>query len=114
MIHALTDHLGQSTLFAIVAGLLTLLLQRNSAAVRHKLWLAASIKFLVPFSLLTTIGNQVQWRKATAEAQPQVPYMIQNISRRFALPGPVRPQEPAPGAPSRVPPVLFGLWLCGF
>jgi beta-lactamase regulating signal transducer with metallopeptidase domain len=114
MIHAVADHLWQSTLFAGVAGLLTLVLQRNSAAVRHRLWLAASIKFLVPFSLLTSIGNQVQWRKATAETPPHVPYVIESISRRVALPGPVRLKEPAPGVPSQVPTVLFGLWLCGF
>ena len=43
---ALGDHLWQSTLLALVAGLLTLLLQRNHARARYWLWLAASLKFL--------------------------------------------------------------------
>src|ERR1700682_2117084 len=54
---ALGNHLWQSTLFAIVTGLLTLLLRKNQARVRYWLWLAASVKFLVPFSLLIGIGK---------------------------------------------------------
>jgi hypothetical protein len=55
---ALGDHLWQSTLLALVAGLLTLLLQRNHARARYWLWLAASLKFLVPFSWLVAIGSR--------------------------------------------------------
>ena len=49
---ALANHLWQSTLFAILAATSTLALRRNQASLRHHLWLAASLKFLVPFSLL--------------------------------------------------------------
>jgi hypothetical protein len=56
---ALANHLWQSTLFAIAVGLLTLLLRKNSARIRYALWLAASVKFLVPFALLTTAGSQI-------------------------------------------------------
>ena len=55
------NHLWQSTLFAGVAGLLTLALRRNWAQTRYWLWLAASVKFLVPFALLMTIGSSVRW-----------------------------------------------------
>lgn len=54
---ALGNHLWQSTLFVIAAWLLTLLWRKNHARTRYWLWLAASIKFLVPFSLLVSIGN---------------------------------------------------------
>ncbi len=57
----LGNHLWQSTLFAIAAGLLTLTLRKNQAAVRYSLWLAASVKFLIPFSLLTVIGSHLAW-----------------------------------------------------
>lgn len=53
---ALIDHLWQSTLFGLGLGSITLLLRSNSAAVRHWLWLLASIKFLVPFSALYLLG----------------------------------------------------------
>lgn len=56
MISALLDHLWQSTLFGVAAGLVALCLRGNSAAVRHGLWLAASLKFLVPFSALYLLG----------------------------------------------------------
>ena len=44
---ALGNHLWQSTVFAAVAALLTLLLRKNHARTRYWLWLAASLKFLV-------------------------------------------------------------------
>jgi len=46
---ALGNHLWQSTLFAATVWILTLALRKNEARVRHRLWLAASLKFLVPF-----------------------------------------------------------------
>ena len=49
---AVANHLWQSTLFAGLAAILTLAFRKNQARVRHSLWLAASLKFLVPFSLL--------------------------------------------------------------
>ena len=53
----LGNHLWQSTLFVIAAGLLTLILRKNQARCRYWLWLAASLKFLVPFSLLSGLGG---------------------------------------------------------
>ena len=42
MTAALINHLWQSTLFALGAGLLTLALRRNGARFRYGLWFAAS------------------------------------------------------------------------
>jgi len=53
---SLFDHLWQSTLVAALVWLLTLMLRRNSATIRYRLWLAASLKFLAPFSLLAMLG----------------------------------------------------------
>ena len=61
IVMALANHLWQSTLFAVLVGCLTLLLRKNSARVRCTLWLAASVKFLVPFALLTALGAQIPW-----------------------------------------------------
>ena len=57
---ALADHLWQSSLFALAAGLLTLALRRNAARIRFWLWFAASLKFLVPFTALVFLGDD--WR----------------------------------------------------
>jgi beta-lactamase regulating signal transducer with metallopeptidase domain len=56
MIRALIDHLWQSTLFGAAIWSITLALRSNSAAVRHGLWMMASLKFLVPFSALYLAG----------------------------------------------------------
>lgn len=112
MISELENHLWQSTLFAGVVGLLTLVLRQNRAAARHALWLAASVKFLIPFSLLIAVGSQVEWREAQV-MQPEVSFVMEQFSQPFALPSRA-PSESAPKAPSRVPAVLFCLWLCGF
>jgi bla regulator protein BlaR1 len=53
---AVIDHLWQSTLFCAAVWSITLALRSNHAALRHALWLAASIKFLVPFSALYQLG----------------------------------------------------------
>ncbi|MGC1904659.1 MAG: TIGR03435 family protein [Candidatus Acidiferrum sp.] len=54
---ALGNHLWQSTIFAAAAAALTLAFRRNRASTRYWLWLAASLKFLVPFSLLVSVGS---------------------------------------------------------
>lgn len=56
MTGTLLDHLWQSTLFCGGVWLLTLGLRANGAALRHWLWLLASLKFLLPFSALYTVG----------------------------------------------------------
>ena len=65
----LANHLWQSTLFTAVAGILTIALRKNRARVRYWLWLTASVKFLVPFSLLVSMGSQFDWRTAPAAAR---------------------------------------------
>lgn len=54
-------HLWESALFAVAVGALTLLVRRNGADVRYRLWLAASLKLFVPFSLLVTMGGHLAW-----------------------------------------------------
>ena len=57
MLAALINHLWQSTLFALAVGILTLALRRNRPGVRYSLWFAASVKFLIPFAVLTAAGG---------------------------------------------------------
>jgi beta-lactamase regulating signal transducer with metallopeptidase domain len=58
MIGELVNHLWQSTLFCAAVWLITLALRHNGAALRHSLWLVASLKFLVPFSALHLLGAE--------------------------------------------------------
>lgn len=68
----LLNHLWQSTIFAGVAALVTLLMRQNSAAVRYRIWFAASLKFLIPFSLFVSIGGQLHWLSPISRQAPQI------------------------------------------
>src|SRR5580658_3416960 len=100
MISALTNHLWQSTLFAIAAGLLTLAFRKNHAKVRYWLWLSASLKFFIPFALLIGIGNRFEWapaaqKLATQVAGPSISFTVEQISEPFAQA--VTPTRPTTG-----------------
>src|SRR5437016_3465893 len=81
----LANHLWQSTLFAALAGLLTLLLRANRAQVRYWLWLVASVKFLIPFSILVAAGGLIG-RHTAAAPTPSVTVfrsVVQQVGEPF-------------------------------
>lgn len=102
------NHLLESTLFAMAAGLATLALRKNRARARHRLWLAASLKFLVPFSLLVALGSQVERRTAPPGPPPRLTITMEDAS---APPIVISPSSPAPH--NRWPELLFAIWACG-
>src|SRR5712692_9016069 len=110
----LANHLWQSTLFAAVAGLLTIALRKNRAPVRYWLWLAASVKFLVPFSLLVSMGSQFDWRTAPAAAPIQFPAVMDQIGQPFSPPASPALSANVPAVPGNSSTVLLCVWLCGF
>src|ERR1700693_5134418 len=109
------NHLWQSTVFAAVAGLLTLVLRRNSARVCHSVWLAASCKFLLPLSLLIALGEGIPWRTAPELMPSNFSVAMDEMSQPFTAPA-VSSSLPATGhsAASPIPAVLWGLWAFGF
>lgn len=82
---AVVNHLWQSTVVVGIAWLLTLALRKNPARVRYWVWFAASMKFLLPFSLLMTAG---EWLRslipATPVAQPAVAIVVDQVTQPFA------------------------------
>ena len=114
-ISAFANHLWQSTLFGFAVWLIILTLRKNRAAVRHRLWLAASVKFLVPFSLLAVVGGHFQWRTVSAAPSLPVSIMIESISQPFSasVPSVVPPETIAAPQSSRFPFVLAAIWICG-
>jgi bla regulator protein blaR1 len=111
MISALLDHLWQSTLFCGAVWVLTLALRGNRAAVRHGLWVAASLKFLVPFSALFSAGAFVSFATPADAGPPMFGEVVQVaapvISPAFSLQEAAR--DPAPALLGG----LFVLWLVG-
>ncbi len=111
----LANHLWQSTLFACAAWLLTLALRKNQARVRHWVWVAASTKFLVPFSLLIALGSHVPWRATQASPQASVAIVLDQVSQPFAAPASSSSVVlTAAARPSLVPAIVWTLWACGF
>ncbi len=67
---AVANHLWQSTAFGVVAWAVTLLLRKNPARVRYGVWVAASVKFVVPFSLLIGLGGMLPRPQKQVVAMP--------------------------------------------
>jgi uncharacterized protein (TIGR03435 family) len=110
----LANHLWQSTVFAGAAWLLTLSLRRNRASVRYALWLAASLKFLVPFSLLMNAGSSLGWQRPAPIAQAPVSVVLAQIGRPFAEIEPLVSAPAAAPASNPVTLILLAVWACGF
>src|SRR5260370_5564844 len=79
----LANHLWQSTLFAAVAGLLVFSLRKHYAPARHWLWLAASVKFLIPFSLLTGLGAYLGWTRTPVLTVHRESIVVEEIGPPF-------------------------------
>jgi uncharacterized protein (TIGR03435 family) len=110
------NHLWQSTLIIAAVALLALLLRKNRAQVRYWLWLAASVKFLVPFSLLVTLGSYFSWPTSAPVVQPQVSVAVEQFSRPFT-PLSVDSTNLAfvhSNAANPLPLILLSIWFVGF
>jgi bla regulator protein blaR1 len=115
MIPALANHLLQSTIFALVAAVLTLCLRNNPSRLRYSVWLAASAKFLVPFSLFVAIGNRLTWSAAPVFATPRLVLVMDEIGQPFAVPeAHLTASVRVTSATSMVPILLLGMWIVGF
>lgn len=86
MISAIFDHLWQSTLVAGLIGLAAIMMRRSYARVRFRLWLAASIKFLVPFALLGMAFPQFSNLSPSLIAVPAQLQVVQVSTAQMAHP----------------------------
>ena len=119
----LFNHLWQSTVVLAFAWILTILFRRNPARVRYVIWMLASLKFLVPFALLTAVGER--WAMPVAgrsvasafyTAADQIGQPFQNTFNSAASSAQTRSAaNPWPDAwLSLLPSVLAALWASGF
>lgn len=112
---ALVNHLWQSTVVVCIVALLALALRRNHARIRYWLWMAASVKFLLPFSLLIEAGI---WLRSFLPAPAARPVVVQALEQVTL---PLQPADLAgiaqsPAAVSHgswLAIVLLTLWACG-
>jgi bla regulator protein blaR1 len=113
---AVANHLWQSSVFGVAAWLTALQLRRNRAHVQHGIWLAASVKFLIPFSLLIDLGGFLR--------KPQHPPLSlqTTLSSAMSVVGqpfsglsahPMNSQSLLEHFTVPLPEVLAGVWVCG-
>jgi beta-lactamase regulating signal transducer with metallopeptidase domain len=125
MIGEVTNHLWQSTLITAVAFLLVVVLRRNQAQIRYWIWLIASVKFLIPFSLLIALGSALERAPGADQltdiaaqiATPSVSFTAERIARPFTNIVPSTSSTPEPGLGANgdwIPFILLGIWACGF
>jgi bla regulator protein blaR1 len=116
---ALANHLWQSTLFAVLAGFLTLALRKNRARVRYRLWLAASVKFLIPWALLIGLGGHWARSRGPVSVQNGLYSAVEVVSQPFsqtaaATVAPTTGGKMIARLSSFLPEICVALWLCGF
>jgi bla regulator protein BlaR1 len=115
-IGAIANHLWQSTVFAIAIGLLAVAFRRYQARVRHALWFTASLKFVVPVSLLIGLGAELPQLSAAVRAPaPVISTVVWQISVPFDDSSVVTPSwsasESAPAMGFMT--VVFLIWIGG-
>jgi uncharacterized protein (TIGR03435 family) len=79
--NALFDHVWQSTAFAAGVAVAAFILRRHSPRLRYWLWLSASAKFLIPFSLILATGARIQLPPDTPSLHATT---VQQISTYFS------------------------------
>jgi uncharacterized protein (TIGR03435 family) len=109
----IVNHLWQSSCFAVLAGFLAFVLRKNSAKVRYWVWLSASLKFLVPFALLASLGTMIP-RPTRTPASAVAPVFLDTF---FQVAEPLSPTFDAT-VPAHAPvawaPTAISMWALGF
>lgn len=106
------NHLWQSTVSAILAAILTLAFRKNRAQVRYWLWLTASLKFVIPFSLLISAGSHVEWAPPAHTATSVASSLMVQLTQPF--PETVSVVPSTAGTSDWIPMTILAVWACGF
>ena len=113
---AMANHLWQSTLLAVLAAILTLAFKKNQARVRYSLWLAASLKFLVPFSLLISLGSRLASPRFSLSGRNGLLSAVEGFSQpfTFVVVAPLNHATTGAYLLTLLPRLIAATWLCGF
>ena len=104
MFNEIVNHVWQSTLVAAAIAAIAALLRDDAAHSRYWLWWAASLKFLVPFSLLAALGGALRDAGAPRIVLADWPSTLGALA------------EPMPEAAgwAALPTALAAIWAGGF
>ena len=109
---AIANHLWQSTVFALLAAVVAFALRNNSARIRYRVWLIASLKFLLPFSLLMAVGTHLHWPGSDALVRPVLRSTVHQVAQPFAAVSNFSP-TPQITTQTHLPNIILIVWLCG-
>ena len=110
----LANHLWQSTVVAALAALLALALRNNQARIRYWLWLIASLKFLVPFSLLVALASHLTMAPTAPLAPPKLSAVMHQVTQPFPeLQYAAVPTSEIAAHSLSLVPFALGVWLLG-
>ncbi len=112
----IATHLLQSTVCVGIAALLAFALRRAPARTRYAIWLFASVKFLVPFTVLAAAGSYLGAR-ASALTTPSVSVVVRWLDQSLSFWG----LDAAAGASAasfpvaadRLAPLALVVWASG-
>ena len=114
---ALGDHLWQSTWVAAGAAVLVWMFRRHRAGVRAAIWLAATLKFVIPFVALAAVGRVVPWPDVPARTPAGAVAVVQAVSQPFTPmtwdASPRSADTAVDTSASWLPRLLLAIWLCG-
>jgi len=118
LLSLMANHLWQSSVFATVVALLTLVLRSNQARTRYWLWVAASMKFLIPFALLASLSSHLPWNiHPVANAATPSLVLLQEFGQPFAMPEIIQAVHQTTPATAAVTPIwptsAVVVWLVG-
>lgn len=105
MLQDIANHLWQSTLFLMLIAVLCTYLRKEDARVRYALWCIGSMKFLLPFSLLTSIGS---WLSPRAPIE-SIDLTIDWVASVSAVSQPFTPQQQSWSVSS----MILAVWAVG-
>src|SRR5215470_13422282 len=120
MLGAIGNHIWQTTVFVMATWLVTLTLRQNAARVRFALWSVASVKFLIPFSLLISIGSLMPHQSAAIK--PGTTFLVaETFSSPFEQPA-ASSAQPVVTLPQTLPArqtlnltsLIIAIWFAGF
>jgi bla regulator protein BlaR1 len=114
MLAELSNHLWQSTAFAAVVALATMGFRQNRAHVRYWMWLSASMKFLLPFGLLLSLGHRLEWAPAVKAPPATAALSVYLLGMSQPFPDKALPIASAANAHDWLAILLLAVWACGF
>ena len=113
-VDAVFDHLWQSTLAASMLGLVALALRQADARTRYQLWFIASLKFLIPFAALASLGAQAGWQTALPSTPPEWRTTIEVVAAPFSAPRiAAAPTLVSTAEGSQLTTVAVTIWILG-